>query len=400
MRSSVGSALLLFGLTGCQWLSNFSDGKADNPVMDSPPPRISRVGNGNRTETTASPIGGNPQDGRIRLVSRNGQSPDPELNDDLAGMKVVARVDNLPILASEILDRYAPRFQQVRDKATPAELRKIRAQLLKRDLKIHVERKLLVNAMRRSLPKEAREKLDKLIGETFDKEVQQMKQEMKVDSKVELEQKLMEQGTSLDNLRDSFANQQMAAFYFQSKVKSKKVIGRRDLLQYYEAHLKNYAIPAKVRWQEIQILFDKHGGKDDSSKLVDRVLAALKNGGDFAALAKQHSDGITAAKGGYWDWTTSNSLADEELDRALFQVPIGKALVHQGKTSFHIVRVTDRVKAGWKPFNELQTEIRDAIEKDEKKANARNMLDELMRNAIIWTAFDVDPDFRPAWRKP
>ena len=395
MRSVVWSVVLLLSLTGCEWINNFSDSKAENPVMDAPPPRVAHAGDWQATRDSSTAYETNPQRDHIQLVSQNGQSPD----DVLATAKAVATVDGRPILASEILDRYAARFREIRGKATADELRDIRKKLIKRDLKIHVERKLLVNAMQRSLSKEAREQLGKLIGETFDKEVQKMKIDMKVDSKVELEQKLLAEGTSLANLRDTFANQQMATYYFQSKVKSTKVIGRREMLQYYESHLKDYAIPAKARWQEIQLSFDKHGGKDGASKLTDRIIAELRKGTEFATLAKEHSDGITADKGGLWDWTQSGSLTDEKLDRALFNLPVDRIQVHEGKESLRLIRVVRRQKAGWKPFDKLQREIRTALKQEEKQRHARKMLDELMKNAIITTIFDGEPDFKPDWRK-
>jgi PPIC-type PPIASE domain len=396
MRSPAWIVLLLFTLTGCQWLRELGPATADNPVMEPPPPRTKLAGHWKQAETVAaqSKTDSPKPQSNIKLVSQTSQ---PSAI-DFTGVVRVAMVDGQPILASEILDRYSAKFKEVQGQATAEELRKIREHLVKRDLKIHVERALLVNALRRSLPKEGREQLEKLINDAFEKEIVTFKTELKVDSKVDLEKKLNETGTTLTNIRDAFANQQMAAYYFNSKVKPQKVIGRPDLLRYYEKHLADYAVPARVRWQEIQVGFDKHHGKDNASKETDRIIARLKAGDDFAELAKKRSDGLTAAKGGYWDWTQSGSLTDEKLDRALFELPVGRIQVNEEKTCFRLVRVTERQKARWKPFSEVQTGIRDILEKEEKARIAKRVIGELMRNAVITTIFDGDPTFKPEWR--
>lgn len=364
--------------------------------MEPPPPRTKLAGDWKQTgdvTTRSNAYDSNPQ-GDVRLVSHN----EPQER-DFTGVVKVATVDGRPILASEILDRYAVRFKEIEGKASPSELRAVREQLIKRDLPRHVERTLLVNALQRSLPKDGRKQLDKLIDEAFDKLVAEEKTRFKVDSKVDLEKKLSESGTTLANLKDAFANQQMAAYYFQSKTKSKKIIGRPELLHYFNTHLADYAIPAKVRWQEIQIGFDKHGGEENASRETDRVKAKLNKGEDFAALAKKHSDGLTAAKGGYWDWTTSGSLTDEQLDRALFEIPVGSVKISKEKNCFRLVRVVERQKARWKPFSQVQTEIREVLEKQERARIAKQVIGELMRNAVITTIFDNDPKFDAPWRK-
>jgi hypothetical protein len=397
MRSPAWLALLMCALTGCQWLNNLLPATAENPVMEEPPPRTKLAGDWKRTEDVATRSNANDAEPRseIRLVSQNGQSPPA----DFAGVVKVATVDGQPILASEILDRYAAKFKEVEGQVSSSELLKIREQLIKRDLPNHVERKLLINALQRSLPKEGRKQLDKLVDEAFEKLIAEEKQRLKVDSKLELEKKLIESGTTLANLKDVFANQQMATYYFQSKVKSNKVIGRPELLAYYEKHLKDYAIPAKVRWQEIQVSFDKNDGKSSASAVTDKIIARLKAGEEFAALAKEYSDGLTAKKGGYWDWTTSGSLSDEKLDRALFELPVGSVQVHEEKTAFRLIRIVERQKARWKPFSEVQNDIREVLEKEDKARNAKRVINELMRNAVITTVFDNDPKFKPPWRE-
>lgn len=396
MRHSCWLILLAVGLTGCEWLKNLGPTPDANPVMGDPPPRMEISAQSNHVGSTGrSRL---ESDSKILRVSTgNGDS-----RKDLTGAEVVATVDGSPILASEILDRYQVKFDQVRDQASESELRNIREGLIKRDLHHHVERRLVVNALKASLPKAVVGKLDDIVDKAFKDEIETLKKELKVDTKDQLEAKLIEQGTSLGNLRDSFANQQMALQYMQSKVKSQKtLIGRPEMLKYYNENLAKYKIAAKVRWQEIQINFDGNGGRDGALEILrDKVVADLKAGKSFEDVARKYSNGITAKDGGNWDWTIAGSLTDKQVDNALFQIQVGEiSKAIEGKRSFRLIKVIDRTTAGWKPFSDVQNEIQAALEKQDRERRTEKIILELMANAVITTMFDDDPTFQPEWRK-
>jgi peptidyl-prolyl cis-trans isomerase D len=165
---------------------------------------------------------------------------------------------------------------------------------------------------------------------------------------------------------------------------------------YYKAHLAQYMTPesAKLQYAELRLdqlaaqvtpseedlkaAYDKnkdrynepekrHGrhilipiGKDDAAakKLADDVLAQVKSGKDFAALAKQYSqDPGSADKGGDLGWADRTQFVGPFSD-ALFGMSVGEV---RGpvKTQFgyHIIRL-DEVQAGrTKPFESVRPEL-------------------------------------------
>lgn len=392
-------------LTGCEWLSSLGPSKVDDPVLDPPPPRRP-ISEGSLRPDPKSPdssgypysSAGNTQ-GEYQLVSG---SVDAGPRQQYSGPQKVATVDGKAILASQVLDRYSQKLKQAESQASADDLMKLRKALIQRDLPMHVQRQLLVNALKRSVPAKNRDKLKELVNAAFEKEVDRLKQELKVDTKFDVKKKLEQEGSSLENLRDSFANQQMAAYFFQQNVsKGKQTISRREMLDYYEKHLKDYAIPARVRWQEIQVSFGKHHGRDGALDVVHNAVRALKNGDDFADVAKKYSDGISAAKGGMWDWTQSGSLTDQKLEEALFNLPVGRiSRPLEGRRSYRLVRVVDRENAGWKSFGDMQGDIKAKLEQERKRAAARRVINRLVRDATITTIFDGDPKFKPQWGIP
>ena len=109
-------------------------------------------------------------------------------------------------------------------------------------------------------------------------------------------------------------------------------------------------------------------------------------------MAVEFSDGPTAADGGDRGWLTRESLSDEDIERALFSLPVGSvSQVFTGKDAYQIVMVVEREAGGHKPFGEVQSEIEAAIKMQEQEQAMRGVLDDLLANATIETFLDDGP---------
>ena len=315
----------------------------------------------------------------------------PSKDNQLSDQQVVATVNGAPIFASELLERYGGQLAIAKEKMAPQEFDKLRNTLIRRDLGRSIERKLLGEAMKSSLESEQLQQLDQFMDNMFQQEVTRLKKEFKVNSKLELQQKLERQGTSLARLKDEFAAQRMAMEYMGSKVQTNKRITRQDLLDYYRAHAEDYAVPARAKWQQIRITFAKYGGKNQATKVLNEVVTELQNGADFSEAARRHSDGPKAADGGQWPWTLAGSLADEKIEQTLFDLEVGDvSQVFAGDRDFRIVKVTDRHVSGQVPFEEVQSEIQKTLQQQLQSELTRKLINELLENAIIETIFDEE----------
>jgi len=405
VTSMRGARLLLIAvvlLCGCQWLDNLTQGDGDgNPVMPAAPPRIGVVadpaaGGGplaadkpSPQKTAASPIqqsSGAERSGQITLLS--GTSSDIDLG-ELAGTQTVAIVNGVPILAAEVLDRYGKQLARAKQELPAEEYRRQRNALIQQGLRLHIERRLLSEALRATLKKEQVALLENALGDAFEKYVETLKKRLKIGTTLELEERLQEEGSSLALLRDAFDADNMAGEYLRANSKNKKKIGRPELLAYYQEHYEDYAVPEQVRWQQIEILHSKHDGKAGARAVLDKVIAALRRDADFAELARRFSDGTQAKKGGYWEWIPRGTLANEKIEKALFSLPVGTvSQVFQAADGFHLVKVSDRKQAGYTPFEDVQDDIRKTLIKQAKQKATKEVIDRLTREAVIETIFD------------
>ncbi len=417
MRSYLLLMAVLLAIAGCK-----GDGvgpKVDNPVVGPPPPR--RVGAVSKSAEAYAEA--NDRDGSRTsdrdVAQTSFQDGDSSLPKGIEGNRVVATVNGAPIFESEILERtpvdlavenlsdvaqgtrgqllerYAQQheqFLQFREKE-PENARKYIDATVERELRTHVERKLLSEAMRKMLKKEQKKSFDDYAKRQLQEKLNDLKTEWNVTSSAEIDRELQRCGTSLAMVELQMRNKLMASQYIASRLKSNKKLSRQDLFAYYQQHLKDYEVKARVKWQ--QILITRRDETKANAKL--RILVdGIKEGRDFGELATEISDGPNADNKGLYDWTTRGSLADTALEDKLFKLPIGQpSELIKNPQSYQVVVVRERQDAGHTPFDEVQDAIRNQLEQSDHQGEIAAILKELWDTATIDTPYKIqgyDPE--------
>jgi parvulin-like peptidyl-prolyl isomerase len=378
----LGILAILLGLcAGCNSLKP----KHDNPVLQPPPRRVSwddSAAGDTLVDRSQSP--------EVRLASAGDVLDDT----DLFNAKVVARVNGAPVFAGDILVRWGPFLQQARKKLTPEQFSEYRTQIIQKSLRSHIEKRLLAERMKSSLKPEQIEQVQTFVDKAFQQQIEKLKAELQVSTKTELELALNEQGTTLAAVKEDFELQQLAVEYIKGNIEKPLPLTRLDLLTYYQAHLDDYKIPARVKWQQVQVSWGRQQSRGDAQAKIEQARQALERRQPFEQVAQQFSDGPTASSGGAWDWTNRGSLAEAKVEDAIFTLRVGQlSPVIEGKTGFHIVRVIDRQPESRKPFDELQDEIARKLEQQRLSDLPRQFVQKLFDEAVIETAYEMlDPD--------
>lgn len=123
----------------------------------------------------------------------------------------------------------------------------------------------------------------------------------------------------------------------------------------YNAKPERFKVPEQVHISHILIA----AKEENAEAKAEKVLADLKAGGDFAALAKTHSaDPGSAAKGGDLGFFARGRMVPE-FDQAAFQLKKAGDLSGLVKTQFgyHILRLEGTRPAGVRPFEEVREEL-------------------------------------------
>jgi len=306
------------------------------------------------------------------------------------GAQILARVGSEIILAADVAGPVNEMIQMNKDKIPPEQIELARQQLTKRFLESRIETKLAYLDAKRTLPAEGLSKVEKNISDTFDREeIEKLMKRAHVDSRQELEAKLQSLGSSLELKRQTFIEQALAHQWMRQKIKVDGEVSHEEMRTYYHEHLADFETQAKARWEEIDVRFARHPNKQEAYAQIAQLGNRVLGGAPFAEVARQGSEGITAASGGQRDWATRGSLVSQELDNALFGLPLGElSQIIEDKTGFHIVRVLDRKDAVRTPFLEAQIEIRKKIKDQRTEAEIKAFLDRLRRQVPVWTVYD------------
>ena len=307
--------------------------------------------------------------------------------------QIIARVSNLVVLAGELLPQVNAMLKENADIVPPEKLPAIRRQLMQRQLEQLIETKLLYAEFRRTVPAENLPNIEKRLGEEFDRsQLPNLLKATKTKSRADLDTKLRQQGSSLAHQQRMFNERTIARQWLSQQINRDEEITHSEMLDYYREHLSDYHFPAKARWEEISVQFDRFATKEAAYRRLAELGNQVQRGAAFADVAKAHSHGLTADEGGRNDWTTQGSLVSTVIDKAIFHLPVGRlSQIVEDQGSFHIVRVVERKAKGTTPFLEAQEKIEAELRQEQVRTQVREYLVSLQRKHHVWTIFQDEP---------
>ncbi len=148
-----------------------------------------------------------------------------------------------------------------------------------------------------------------------------------------------------------------------------------ELQQVYAANRERYKQPGAARVQHILIKVDP--GAPPATDAAARakaqgLVAQLRGGADFAALARANSgDPGSAANGGDMGWVDMGTTV-EPFEKAIFSLPLNQISdpIRSTEFGYHIVKVLERRDESVRPFAEVRTELVTAATSDKAREQA------------------------------
>ena len=156
--------------------------------------------------------------------------------------------------------------------------------------------------------------------------------------------------------------------------RSRVQVSDDEIQDYYENNLEQFKSPKTVEARHILIKVDQQA--DDATvaearKRIEDILLKVRQGQDFAELAKQYSEGPTKDKGGYLGAFQRNSMVKPFADKA-FSMAAGE-ISDPVRTRFgwHLIKVEKVNEASTTAFDDARAEIREKLTDDRSKELAQ-----------------------------
>ncbi len=156
---------------------------------------------------------------------------------------------------------------------------------------------------------------------------------------------------------------------------------------FYEQNKEQFHHPAEIRVSHILIRVRDGASEADWSAARQRataLLEQLKNGADFAVLARaQSEDPGSNSRGGDVGYMAKGDM-DEEFEKAAFAIEPGQLSGVVGtRYGFHIIKVTDRRPAGYLPLQEVNERISAVLLRDQRQQKQAELVAQLHGKAKI-----------------
>lgn len=174
----------------------------------------------------------------------------------------------------------------------------------------------------------AQKRIDELQIEISEKEIDDRIQRVMEENQWNREEflaTLQSKGLSLDDYRKSIKKDLQRHQLINYEVKSKIIIREEQIENFYEDHKERFQRKPGV---ELASIFLPGGSSGDAGHATavqeeaEKILEALRNGADFATMARQHSEGPGARQGGYLGRFDPSQL-DPVIRRSIEETPEG-----------------------------------------------------------------------------
>lgn len=316
---------------------------------------------------------------------------DPAAGIPFAGTKVLAQVGGEVILVADVASYVNEITQKLADQIPPDQLDAFRTARMQERMVQLVEVKLVMQEIRQLVPEENLTKLLTRVGDDFEaNELPRALRRSNVTTRAELDGYLRRLGSSLEREKQAYVERVLTMQWVQQQVRRDREVTRDQMFAWYQEHLAEYSHLASVQWEELSVAFTNYSSKTAAYAALAEMGNQVYAGAAWAEVARARSDGATAQQGGLHEETTQGSLKWQNVDEALFSLPVGEmSPILETDRGFMIVRVIARRDAGRTPFAEVQAEIKEKIQQQRLEVEIDAYLNRLREETPIWTAFDA-----------
>jgi len=305
------------------------------------------------------------------------------------------QVNDKYITLSQVLHPIRERLQAAPDTISERDFRIKAIELVQDEMKKQVEQALILGEADRKLTEEEKDAVERKLDANYRRALAEQN-----GSRTRLMEQLKLEGTTLDEWTESMRRSLRVQGYLQRHVFSRMNVSRRMLADYYKNNPEEFRTPGRLQMQIMAAPLSAYlvrgrpatqSERDQAKKLAKRDIevaqAALAQGQGFDAVARKYSKGPMASNGGVWPMMNVGTFKATFVEQTAYRQKVGAtSKVLEGALGYHIVRTLALQPGRTKPFEEVQDDIRLALQRRQYESIARKYLDDLRKRAVVQMA--------------
>lgn len=192
-------------------------------------------------------------------------------------------------------------------------------------------------------------------------------------SEAEFKNELARRDVSEEAFRARLEKNLIIQKFVETRFTEKLRVSDAEMIAYYAANIDYLKQPLQARLSHILIQSDPQwddSRKKEARRKAEQVLKDLKKGKDFAALAREHSNGPTKASGGDLGYVRMGQL-ERKLESAVFNLKAGDVSeIIETEYGFHIFKVADMKPETVLAYENVKEQIRRVLLQEKAKQEA------------------------------
>ncbi len=211
-------------------------------------------------------------------------------------------------------------------------------------------------------------------------------------SDAQLTQMLKSRGLTLETYREQVREGLLVAKVVNAEVRSRLVVLDTELQERYAQQRERYRVPGEMTVSHILFLLPPNAASEAEARARQKaamVLQKLRQGADFAELARQYSEGPSAERGGLLGTFHTGELlpAFEAAVAALKPGEISDIV--QTRAGLHLIRVEAKKDGGYRPFDEVREELKSELLQIKTEQKYTEWLETLRQGAYIKVLYEA-----------
>jgi peptidyl-prolyl cis-trans isomerase C len=314
------------------------------------------------------------------------QQPKAEAQLGIPAEGVAVTVNGFDITEKDIETRIKPRLEQMvaRNKQlSPTFIEQLRTQMRKDALEHMIVERLIDEQVKAAQIAVTTEDVNDFI------------QKMAASEKLSMEdlKALVEaSGQSFEQWKQQMQFEKRLAYQklFESKFNGEVNVTEENARQYYTENPQQFEVPEQIKVSHILIKpvtsdpnVEPAVAKAAAKVKAEELLKQIRDGADFAELAKANSNCPSSVHGGDLGFFSRGQMVPA-FEEAAFALKVGQVSdVVETQFGFHIIKVTDKKEAGTKTFEEVKNNIMAMLTAKKQAELAERYIESLKAEANI-----------------
>jgi len=293
--------------------------------------------------------------------------------------KVVVTVNGTAVTEGEIRNLVGQALQRFGGQIPPQQMQMLMPQFRERATSQAIDRILLASAAESS----GIEVSDEKVGEMVDQAKQSLPEGMT------LETALGQMGMDLESWKKEIRSQMQIEELVNQKVSAAPEATEEEVKTFYEAHPQYFESPESVTASHILLGFedgDSDEVKAEKKAKLEGIKKQIEEGGDFAAMAKEHSSCPSSQRGGDLGSFGKGQMVPPFEKAAFTMAPGELSGIVETNFGYHLIKVTQKSEAGMQPLEEARAQITQHLNQQKKEGIWTEYLEGLRKEADIVVA--------------